>query len=49
MEDIRYDGTLDLKIYDVGYVSVLRNANFTFEYKQGKDRFSFIYVKSGQM
>ena len=49
MEDIRYDGTLDFKIYDVGYVSVLRNANFTFEYKQGKDRFSFIYVKSGQM
>ena len=49
MEDIRYDGTLDFKIYDVGYVSVLRNANFTFEYTLGKDRFSFIYVKSGEM
>ena len=49
MEDIRYDATLDFRIHNVGFVSVLRNENFTFEYKTGKERFSFIYVKKGKM
>ena len=49
MEDIRYDATLDFRIHNVGFVSVLRNENFTFEYKAGKERLSFIYVKKGQM
>lgn len=49
MEDIRYDGNMDLSIQNVGFVSVLRNQNYTFEYKNGKERYSFIYVTSGKM
>ncbi len=49
MDDIRYDGNLDVEIRNVGFVSVLRNENYTFEYKNGKERYSFIYVKSGEI
>lgn len=49
MEDIRFDGKLDCKIDNIGYVSVSRNENFIFEYKAGKDRYSFIYVENGEL
>ena len=48
MKDIRYNGNLDLKLHNVGFVSVLRNKNYIFEYKTGKERYSLIYVKSGE-
>lgn len=49
MNDIRFDGKLDCKIDNIGYVSVSRNENFIFEYKNGKERYSFIYVEEGAL
>ena len=49
MDDIRYLGKLDYKIENVGFVSVVRNENFTFEFKKGKKQFSFIYVENGEL
>lgn len=49
MEDIRYNVNLDLKLHNTGFVSVLRNENYKFEYKNGKERHSFIYVHSGSV
>ncbi len=49
MEDIRYLGKLDYRIENVGFVSVVRNKDFTFEYKKGKKKFSFIYVETGEL
>lgn len=47
MEDIRFFGKPDFKIENPGFVSVLRNKDFTFEYKNGKKWHSFIYVEKG--
>jgi len=49
MEDIRFDGKLEYSIVNVGYIQVVRSANYFFEYKKGKDLFSFIYVKDGEI
>lgn len=49
MEDVRFDGKLDYKIDNIGYVRVLRNENYIFEYKTGKERYSFVYVESGEL
>lgn len=49
MEDIRHDGNLDFTISKVGFVSVMRNENFTFEYKNGKDLYSLVYVDDGEL
>lgn len=49
MEDIRYNGNPEFKIHNVGLVSVLRNQGYTFEYKSGKERYSFIYIEKGNM
>lgn len=49
MNDIRFDGKLDCKIDNIGYVSVSRDENFIFEYKNGKERYSFIYVEEGAL
>ncbi len=47
MEDIRFLGKPEFKIENPGFVSVLRNEDFTFEYKKGKKWHSFIYVERG--
>lgn len=49
MDDIRFGGKIDYKIDDLGYISVSRNKDYTFEYKNGKTSFSFIYVESGEL
>lgn len=49
MENISFDGKLEYKIDNVGYLQVVRNANHFFEYKKGKEMFSFIYVKEGEI
>lgn len=49
MEDIRFHGRLEFRIEKVGYVSVLRNKDYAFEYKKGKETYSFIYVAEGQL
>ncbi len=49
MKDIRFDGGLDFVINKIGFVNVLRDENFVFEYKTGKKFFSFIYVESGEL
>ena len=35
MENISFDGKLEYKIDNVGYLQVVRNANHFFEYKKG--------------
>ena len=49
MEDIRFSGNLKLKITTPGFVSVVRNENFTFPYAKGKQFFSFIFVARGAL
>ena len=47
MEDIRFLGKPEFEIKNPGFVSVLRNQDFVFEYKKGKKWHSFIYVERG--
>lgn len=49
MEDIRFSGNLNLKINRPGFVSVIRNENFTFPYAKGKRFFSCIFVSRGAL
>ncbi|MBR0277856.1 MAG: hypothetical protein IJQ50_05305, partial [Clostridia bacterium] len=49
MQDIRFNGNLDYIINNVEFVNVLRNANFTFPYKNGKKKHSLIFVENGEM
>lgn len=49
MEDIRYSGDLHYEISNLGFVSVVRNENFVFPYKNGKPTFTFVFVQRGQM
>ena len=49
MEDIRFSGKLNLKITTPGFVSVVRDKNFTFPYVKGKPFFSFIFVIRGAL
>lgn len=49
MEDFRHDENLVFTIRKVGFVNVTRNENFTFEYKNGKDLYSFVYVEDGEI
>lgn len=49
VKDIRIDKKVEYRIKNIGFVSALRNENFTYEYKTGKERFSLINVESGEM
>lgn len=49
MNDIRFDTTAQYNLFHTGYVQVIRDENYTFEYKKGKDRFSLIYVETGSL
>lgn len=49
MLDIRFNGKLDYIIDYIGFVNVSRNAGFTFPYKNGKEKFSLIFVEYGEM
>lgn len=49
MEDIRFKGDLDFSITNVGFVMVVRNQDYTFEYKNGKELYSFVYVENGEL
>lgn len=49
MEDIRILKNLYYQIESPGYVSVVRNENFTFPYLNGKDFYSFIFVQRGSL
>ena len=49
MEDIRFSGNLNLTITTPGFVSVVRNENFTFPYVKGKPFFSFVFVIRGAL
>ena len=49
MEDIRYDGDMLYPISNIGFVNVVRHKNYTFPYRDGKERYSFIMVEEGQM
>lgn len=49
MKDIRFSENLNCKIDIAGFVNVQRNKGFTFEYKAGKDKHSFIYVERGML
>lgn len=49
MEDIRFDWSLEFNINKLGYVNLLRNKNFTYEWKNGKEFYSLIYVENGEL
>lgn len=49
MPDIRLDIASALTLEHTGFVSVVRPAGFTFEYKNGKDRHSFIFADAGEL
>ena len=49
MEDIRFSGNLHLKITTSGFVSVVRNENFTFPYPKGKGFFSIVFASRGAL
>lgn len=49
MEDIRYDGELAYILKAIGFVSVQRNQNFVFPYRNGKERHSLIMVEEGSL
>jgi len=49
MEDIRFNGKLDYSIENVGFVSLSRDEDYFFEFKTGKERFSFIFVENGEL
>lgn len=49
MEDIRFSGSLRLKMKNPGFVSVVRNENFTFSYAKGKRFFSCVFVSRGAL
>ena len=49
MQDIRFNGKLNYIIDNVGFIKVLRNADFTVTYKTGKKRYSLIFVENGEM
>ena len=49
MNDIRFNTDLCYTIKYPGYVSVVRNENFVFSYKEGKKAFSFIFVQRGEL
>ena len=49
MIDIRFNGELDYTINNIGFIKVLRNENFSFPYKNGKEQYTFIFIESGEM
>ncbi|MBQ1951130.1 MAG: helix-turn-helix transcriptional regulator [Clostridia bacterium] len=49
MEDIRFEEGYTVGIQSVGFVNVERDNGYTFEYKDGKTRFSFIFVEKGDL
>ncbi len=50
MQDIRFDfdTNANFRFCGVGFVSVMRNRGYVFEYKNGKMRDSFIWVAEGE-
>ena len=46
MIDIRFNGELDYTINNIGFIKVLRNENFSFPYKNGKEQYTFIFIES---
>ncbi len=49
MQDIRFDGHLNLTIQEPGFVQLARKANHEFAYKNGKKWYSFIFVQHGEL
>ena len=43
-EDIRHDGELAYILRAIGFVRVQRKKNFTFPYRNGKDRHSLVLL-----
>ena len=49
MQDIRFDGKLDYIIDNISFVNVLRNSNFTFPVRTGKEKYTLIFVENGEL
>lgn len=47
--DIKFSENLNYTITNVGFLRIVRPANHHFEYKTGKERYSFIYIEDGEM
>lgn len=49
MQDIRFDGHLDLAIKEPSFANLTREAQHQFAYKNGKKLYSFIFVQHGEL
>ena len=49
MLNVRFEGKLDYIIDNIDFVNVQRNANYTFPYKNGKEKHSVIFVEHGEI
>lgn len=49
MKDVVFSFKEEFEIFNICFVSVIRDKNYTFEYKNGKDRFSLIFVENGAL
>lgn len=49
MQDIRFDGHLNLAVQEPGFAHLTRKANHQFAYKNGKELYSFIFIQHGEM
>ncbi len=49
MKNTYFNAESEFKINSIGFINVLRDENFTYEYKNGKERYSFIYVENGEL
>ena len=49
MQDIRFDGHLNLTIENPGFANLTRKANHEYAFKNGKSLYSFIFVQHGEL
>lgn len=49
MQNIHFDGKLDYMIDNISFVNVLRNSNFTFPFRAGKEKYTLVFVENGEL
>lgn len=49
MQDIRFDEKIQFDLNDIGFINLERSKNHKFQYKNGKERYSLIFVEKGSL
>ncbi|MBR7132554.1 MAG: helix-turn-helix transcriptional regulator [Clostridia bacterium] len=49
MVDVCFNEKIEHMIDTIGFISVMRNEGYTFKYKNGKEKYSLIYVENGEL